>query len=314
MRKLGRLLGIVMVLGVCLTAESGADQSETQLCATDSLGRRVCISQAPSRIISLAPSLTEMVFMLGAGERLVGRTSICNQPPEARSVEEVGPYMHPNMERIISLRPDLVLAPRMGLQKVVADQLTDLGIPVFVDDSGDLDAIIDLVMRLGSLLDCKEQAERIVSEARQHRAALVRRLAAVKGRPSLLFVVGLRPLVVASGKSFLGALIREAGGVNIAEGAPRPFSRFSLEEVIRQDPDIIIVLNKECQGEQCLRAWRRYPALKAVQKDAIHIVDADLMTRPTPNLVHALDLLIEILHTGAPVTGNAKAFTYPSQR
>jgi iron complex transport system substrate-binding protein len=312
--KAAGLLGSIVIVWLCLVGQSCADQSGSQRCVTDSLGRHICIPRAPSRIISLAPSLTEIVFMLGAGQHLVGRTTLCNRPPEARAIEEVGAYMHPNVERIISLRPDLVLAPRMGLEKVVVDQLTDLGIPVFVDDSSDLDAIVDLVLRLGTLLDRRQQAERIARAARQHRTALARRLTAATVRPSVLFVVGLRPLVVASGKSFLGALIREAGGSNIAEDAPRPFPRFSLEEVIRRDPDVIIVLNKECRGKECLRKWLRYPSLKAVQRKAIHVVDADLMTRPTPNLVNALDLLFKILHPGEPIASHARAFPSQSQR
>ncbi|MGO9572490.1 MAG: ABC transporter substrate-binding protein [Desulfomonilaceae bacterium] len=266
------------------------------------MSRQVCISAFPKRVISLAPSLTEIVFDLGAGHTLVGRTARCNEPPDALKIQDVGAYMNPDLERVIALRPDLVLSPERGIRKEVVDRLTELGILTFVDNSETLDDIVHSVNRLGTILGRESDAETIVQQFQQRRQAVRERVHHAR-KPLILFAVGIRPLVVAGGRSFIGSLIREAGGVNVAEEAAVPYPKFSMEEVARRDPDIITVLNKECRDDECFNEWQKHQDLRAVQRHQIYQLDADLIARPSPRIIDALEQLAAILHSNVFSTG-----------
>jgi iron complex transport system substrate-binding protein len=284
---------LVVVLAILPVPPVKADNVH-KVCVEDDLSRRVCVSAFPKRVISLAPSLTQMVFDLGAGHTLVGRTARCDQPPEALKIREIGAYMSPDLERIIALRPDVVLSPETGMRKEVVDRLTELGIPTFVDSSKTLDDIVHSIDRLGTILGRKSDAISVVQQFQQRRQAVRQRVDHVN-KPLILFAVGIRPLVLAGGRSFIGSLIREAGGVNVAEDAAVPHPKFSMEEVARRDPDIIIVLNKECRDDECFNEWQRHRDLRAVRNKRIYQLDADLIARPSPRIMDALEQLAAIL-------------------
>lgn len=279
-----------------------AAEPGSRVCVEDDLSHQVCVSAFPNRVISLAPSFTEIVFDLGAGNKLVGRTARCNEPPEALKVPDIGAYMNPDLERIIALRPDLVLSPERGIRKEVVVRLTGLGIPTFVDDSETLDAIVHSVKRLGTILGREAEAETAVEQFQKRRQA-VREQVLNADKPLVLFVVGIRPLVLAGGRSFIGSLIREAGGINVAEESTVPHPKFSMEEVVRRDPEVIIVLNKECRDDECFNEWQKHQDLRAVQRHRVYQIDADLIARPAPRIITALEQLAAILHPNVFSTG-----------
>jgi iron complex transport system substrate-binding protein len=291
------MCGLVLTF-TFLPAIADAPHSASLLGSKDDLSRQECVTHLPQRVISLAPSLTEIMFDLGAGHTLVGRTARCDEPPEALNVKDVGEYLSPDLERIMSLRPDLVLAPETGMRKEVVARLAGLGVPVFVDASHTLDDIVSSVKRLGLILGRDAEAKAVLTRFRQRRQAVAERVAHT-ARPVTLLAVGIRPLVVAGGKSFIGSLIREAGGVNVAEHAAIPFPKFSMEQVLRHDPDLIIVLNKECRGQECADRWHMHQELKAVKRKLIYELDADLIARPCPRIIDALERLAALLHPEA---------------
>lgn len=290
-------IALTVIVPFCLLVftETLHSTANGMVCVKDDLGRDVRLSVSAKRVVSLAPSLTETVFALGAGTSLVGRTARCNFPREALCVQEIGSYLNPDPERILSLNPDLVLASRAGLRDELVQRLALLGIPVFIDDSGSLDDICALVRRLGVLLGKDVQADHLVRGFEKRRQEIRKKITDTRS-PSVLFAVGVRPLVVAGGKSFLGALVREAGGLNIAEKETSPFPRFSIEEVIKTDPDFILILDKECRDKECLDHLKRYPSLTAVHKFRVYSMDADLMARPTPRILDGLEMMVSILH------------------
>lgn len=295
MRLIPALLVLTAAAGVF--GEPAAEAAGPQ-CVSDDLSRRVCITSPPERVVSLAPSMTEMVFAMGAGTVLVGRTERCNRPAEARKVGIVGAYMRPDLERVIAARPDLVLTTSRSARKEFVYRLEELGMPVFVSNSGDLDDISSLVTRLGKLLSRTEAARTIV-EAFERDRRIISELVIKRREPTVLLVVGMHPLVVAGGKSFVGSLIREAGGLNIAESASSAYPKLSMEEVIRKDPDLILFFNKECPDEQTfLQRWSRFPSLRAVRHRRVHALDADLMARPTPDIARGLAQLVRIFNPG----------------
>lgn len=299
---LSRICGLV-VSAIVLTLPAAAEPA-SKVCVEDDLSRQVCVPAFPERLISLAPSLTEIVFDLGAGHTLVGRTTRCNEPPEALKIQDIGAYMNPDLERIIAVRPDLVLSPEAGMRKEVVDRLTELGIPAFVDNSNTLDEIVHTMNRLGTILGREADAKTVVLQFQQRRQAVRERVDHV-GKPLILFAVGIRPLVLAGGRSFIGSLIREAGGVNVAEEATVPHPKFSMEEVARRDPDIIIVLNKECRDNECFNEWQRHQALRAVRHNQIYQLDADLIARPSARIMDALEQLAAIFHPNILGSGSS---------
>ncbi len=195
----------------------------------------------------------------------------------------------------MALRPDLVLLPEAGMRKEIVSRLAELGIPTFVDSSNSLDRIVLTVNRIGTILGRESEAQAVVRQFQQRRQAVRERVALV-AKPLIVVAIGLRPLVLAGGRSFIGSLIREAGGANIAEEAPVPYPRFSMEEVSRRDPDIIVVLNKECRDDECVAAWHAHQDLQAVRNGRIYQLDADLVARPSPRIMDAFAQLAAILH------------------
>ena len=141
-----------------------------------------------------------------------------------------------------------------------------------------------------------EQAKRLVNKLQIKRSHLHSILNVVE-KPTVLFAVGVKPLFAVGGKSFMGALLREAQSVNIAEGVPIPYPKFSMDEVFRRDPDIILVLMKDCSStESCLGTWMRYPSLNAVKNGRLYQVDADIVARPGPRVIEGLEKLLGFLH------------------
>jgi iron complex transport system substrate-binding protein len=283
------------VLFTIFTSFEVFGSSSAEVCVADDLHRQVCVKKTPGRTVSFAPSLTEVVFALNAGDLLVGRTRRCNYPEAALKVREIGAYMRPDLERVIGLRPDLVITTKDGARAEAIERLADLGVPVFIDDSRSLDDVCHMVARLGRLLSREAEAFRIIGDIQQRRRKISARLGTAN-RPSVLLAVGTRPLVVAGGESFIGALIREAGGANVAEYVNFPFPRLSMEEVITKDPEIILVLDKECRGTECSEEWRRHHLLKAVKSNRIYALDADVMARCSPRIIEALEQLARLFH------------------
>lgn len=295
------ILSLCFVLTALACAYGVVEVNADQLiCVRDSTGANVCVKNIPQRVVSLAPSLSELMFDLNAGSRLAGRTTRCNFPEEAKRVTDVGPYMAPDFEKLLKVKPDLVLATRNGMRSELIQRIKGLGIPVYVDDSSNIDEIELLITKVGSLLGQDEKAKELNSGIEQRRKNLRKMLAGLD-RPSVIFVVGINPLIVASSSSFLNSLISEAGGANVVNDLKIQFPKFSMEEVIRLDPDVIFMLDKECHGVECLDYWKNYGFLKAIKSSRVYEVDSDLVSRPGARIIDALEALTGHLHPVAAI-------------
>lgn len=248
----------------------------------------------PQRIISLGPAITEELYILGAEDRLIGCTVYCQRPPEAKKKEKVGTAIEVNLEKIIALRPDLVLATSLT-DRGAKEKLKNLGIKtVTFPAAKDFSEICGQFLELGRLVGKEEQAAEIAAVAR-NRVDSIRKKIKDFEQPKVFIQVGAKPLVTATGDTFINDFIESAGGINIAKGVRSGL--YSREEVVRQNPDIIIIVTMGIAGEEEKKTWAKYKTLNAVKNDRIYIIDSYRLCSPTPvSFAETLEGISCILH------------------
>lgn len=262
----------------------------------DDAGRRVYLAKAPSRIISLAPSVTEMLFAIGAGAQVVGVTQFCDFPAEATQKAKVG-YVNPNLESLVALEPDLIVAPQEFLKPDLIGKLEQLKIPVFILADRTVEDVFAHIQTLGRMLDRSTEATALGMDLRQHIARIKARTQnAVPVR--VLYVLNSEPLITVGPGSFIDQLIGLAGGVNVAAKSATAYPRLSMEVVLQENPDILIFPTGEAEGisasEQ--QSWGKWATLAAVKRNNLRQIPADLLNRPGPRIGKALELLADLLH------------------
>jgi iron complex transport system substrate-binding protein len=264
---------------------------------TDQLGRQVNVPAAPQRLVTMAASLTEMVFAVGLGSRLVGVEQFSDYPPAAGALPKVGSYKMPDLERIVALQPDLCLAIKDGNPPHVLERLRGLGIPVYVVDPRNLPGVIATIDEIGHLLGAGDQA-RELGAALNRRYQRIKDLAAqVAHRPRVFFQIGISPIVSAGSHTFLDELIATAGGLNLAAGQV-PYPRFSQEQILALQPEVIIITSMARGGafEQVKAGWERWETMPAARHHRIFLIDSDLVDRPAPRLLDGLEMLFRLIH------------------
>ncbi|MEJ5365107.1 MAG: cobalamin-binding protein [Desulfosoma sp.] len=279
---------------VFFPASAVSAQSRT---VTDPVGRTVRIPEDPRRVITLAPSLTEMVFALGAGHRVIGVSRYSNFPPEVQDLPKVGSYVQPDVEKIVALAPDLCLAVKDGNPREAVEKLEQLGIPVYAVNPKNLKEVMETLIALGEVLQAREEAQKVTARMERRLEEVDGRLRGVARRPRVFFQIGVTPIVSVGTDTFAHELIHRAGGVNVAEG-PEPYPRFSVEQVLALRPDVIVVssMEREQVFETVRTEWMRWRGIPAVAAGRIHLVPSDLFDRPGPRLADGLELLARILH------------------
>lgn len=248
---------------------------------TDDLGRSVRFASVPKRIVSLAPSLTETVFAVGADSLLVGVTSLCNYPPRADDLPEVGDLLHPDVERILALDPDLVLISVEGNTHAVFEQLNRVGLQLFVSNPRTLDGICKSVRDIGGITGRDSVARRVVDSL--HAVADTLRSQQTAQPPSLLMLVGTQPIMAAGGGSFLDEIIALGGAKNAAKATPGNYPVLNREEVLRMNPDMLLYPDDmHLNMRDLLQRFPEWRRLSAVSGKRLHPVDADIFLRPGP--------------------------------
>jgi iron complex transport system substrate-binding protein len=288
-------------LCLLLTTVWPTSTSAFPITVTDTLGRRETIRRPPQRIVSLAPSHTEQLFAIGAGDKVVGVTIYDNYPPQVQHLERVGGYVAKSisMEKIISLRPDLVLS-RGEIQQGVIEALEQVGVPVVAIEPGNFDEVYAALELLGRLTDCESQAAQVVA-AMQRRVTRIRdRVAGIPPaqRVTVFYKAYDEPLITAGPSTFIGHMIAMAGGINIFADRRESYPQVSAEEVLRRNPSVILGpasrslrLSPERIGQH--PGWRY---LTAVKNHRMHLLDDDLVSRPGPRLAEALEAVAKALY------------------
>ncbi|MBC8316474.1 MAG: cobalamin-binding protein [Desulfobulbaceae bacterium] len=273
----------------------------------DQVGRSVNVPEEPRRIVSLMPSVTEMVYDLGAGDLLVGATLYATFPPEALSLPRVGSYNHLDVEKIVRLQPDLCLAVRDGNPIHIVDKLVALGVPVFVLDPRTLEEIKESVFLLGRALGMEKNAAIIAVDMDRRLAAIDNTVKLARFSPKVFFQIDAAPIISAGSNTFIDRLIVRAGGINMASG-PKPYPRFSWEDILKMQPELVIIASMAGghTTEELKAGWEKWPQIPAVKNNRLYVVDADLFDRPIPRLIDGLERLLEILHPELKSTAISK--------
>jgi iron complex transport system substrate-binding protein len=262
----------------------------------DDAGRRMYFAKPPARIVSLAPSITEMLFAMEAGEQLVGVTDFCDYPPEALTKPKVG-YSNPNLESLVALQPDLVVAPHDFLKPDVIVKLEQLKIPVFILADKNVEGIFVHIQTLGRIVGHSAKADTVAMQLRHQVAAIQQR---VQGMVPvrMLYVLNSQPLITVGPGSFIDQLIGMAGGVNIAAKSVTPYPRLSMESVLQEDPEVLVFPVGKAEGisESEQQTWRQWSTMTAVKRSRLHQISADWLNRPGPRIAQGLESLAAILH------------------
>ena len=252
--------------------------------------------EPPRRVVSLNPSLTATALALGAGAQLVGVDEWSSkQQPEVAELPVVGGLFAPNLESILALEPDLVVWVPSAQQRDLHARLEALGIDVLVLPNHTLDELLDSIEVLGARLGRAEAARRRVGELRAAFAA-AHTASASRAKPRALLVVQRDPLYVVGGGSYLDAMLRAAGGENVAAQIAEPYPRLSLEWLIAARPEVILDASRS--PEPAARYWAQWPSLPAVATGRVVTIPAEQVTLPGPHLEPGLRILSEALDGG----------------
>lgn len=294
-RAAPRAFRIAVTLAVALSGLAIGPRAEAGE-VTDMLGRRVRVPDHAARIVSLAPSITETVFALGEGDRLVGVTDYCDYPPEATRKPRVGGISTPSFEAILALRPDLVLATSESNYAEHVQRLASLGLAVYVIRPVDFETVLQSIERIGAVIGREAAGRARVASMRRDAEAIVRAVAGAP-RPRVLYVVWPNPLIAPGRGTLISELIQRAGGESITGDEPLPYPRLSLETVVERRPDRIIVgRHGQETVEELLRGWERLGSVGAVREGRVYGVDGDLVHRPGPRMIEALRELARVIH------------------
>jgi iron complex transport system substrate-binding protein len=263
----------------------------------DEVGREVTIPFPPKRIVSLAPNVTEILFSLGLDEEIVGVSVHCNFPRKTSTKVRIGSYIRLDFEKITSLNPDLIIATGAGNTREMVDRLGKLGFSTYVIYPKNFSDILKNVVHMGQVVNREKEARVIVEGLRKRSQRVIERTKNLPP-PKVFIQIGEAPMVTVGQGSFADDLIRLAGGENIAGKEKEVYPRFGMEEILKRSPEVIIISSMNPKGDyqKILQDWNRWKTLSAVRNGRVHIIDSDLIDRPSPRIIEGLEKLASMLH------------------
>ena len=249
----------------------------------------------PQRIVSLAPSVTESLFALGFGNRIVGVTTYCDYPAEAQKLPKIGGFINPSLEAIAAQRPDLVIGVNDSNHPVKAREMERLGLKVALVSVNSVDDILNSIKSIAYMIGSPEAGEKLVRKIKQQFDEVQKRVASAPRRRTLL-AVGLRPLVAVGGRNFLDELITLAGGENISGNAAQPWLNLPDEYVVAKAPQVIIEAGMGSDRGRVARNWRDLQSIPAVKEHRVYVYPSDKILRPGPRIGEGLGEIARLVH------------------
>jgi iron complex transport system substrate-binding protein len=264
---------------------------------TDAVGREVVIDHAPSRIVPLAPSLTEILYYLGLGDKVVGVTSYSYYPPEALKKPKVGSYIDLNIEKIITLGPDLVIGTKDGNNPGIVDLLEQAKIPTYIVNPRNVVEVIDTIRIIGSLCGVGEKADRL-AQGLKARFDRIKKGVETQKKPLVFLQINLHPIMTVNRNTFHHDIITLAGGINMAADSSISYPRISIEEVINKKPEVLIISSMERGGEfeKARQEWLKWTSIPAARDGKVYLIDSDLIDRPSPRIIDGIEAMAKLIH------------------
>lgn len=301
------ILGLILGVTGCSQREDKAssgnqaagEKTVYPITVADDLGRQVTIKAQPERIVSMAPSNTEILFYLGLGSRVVGDTKYCDYPEAAKSVEKIGGFKDPSLEKIVSLKPDLVLATGMHAQMIKS--LEDAGLTVMVLDRKNVQAIVDSMQLIAKVAGVGDQVAGLTKDLQARVDAITQKTAAIPDnqKPTVYYELWYEPLMSVGKETLIGQVITLAGGQNIAADSQGDYPQLSEEIIIARNPQIM--LNSYGHDAKIvtpaeIAARKGWSDLAFVKSGQIHTVESDCLTIAGPRIVDGLEQVAKYLH------------------
>ncbi len=274
--------------------QKDAAPSAEKLVYTDGIGRRVEIPARPERIISLAPDITETLYLLGAEDRIIGNTTQCHWPEAANHKPKIGDLLNPNYEVILAARPDLIIASTAGNDQSSVMKLTRLGLPVYVAAPRSVSKIMESVENIARITDCADEGRRLAAGMRE-RLNRIRSLTGGKRPVRAFFITWFDPLLAPGKATFENDVLRLVGVASITADIPQFYPRYSLEQVLVNDPDVILKATHEGNPFPDLKALPGWRDLRAVRQNRIYVV-SEFLQHPSPLFVDGVEDLARQLH------------------
>lgn len=268
--------------------------SQAAITVKDGGGATVTLEKPAQRVVTLAPHATELVYAAGAGERIVGASDYSDYPPAAKAIPRVGGSRQIDTERLLALRPDLIVVWQGGNAERQLEPLRRLGVPIYQSEPKSLDDIADELERLGRLTGAEASARPAAAALRARLAALAERY---RGRApvTVFYQVWDQPLYTLNGRQIVSDAIRLCGGVNVFADLPALAPAVSVEAVLEKNPEVIVRGGQGGEAAPGLAMWQRTPALLAAQRGNLYTVNSDLMTRAGPRMVDGAEALCALL-------------------
>lgn len=274
-----------------LTMAAAANAAVT---VVDDTGARVTLAQPAQRVISMAPHATELLFAAGGGKRIVGTMNWSDYPPEAKTIPQIGSNSEIDIERVVALKPDLIVVWQSGNTARQLEQLARLGIPVFRSEPRKLEQVASSIERFGTLLGTDKQARAAAGDYRAQIGRLSARYA--HAAPVRVFYqVWDRPIYTLNDNQIVSDMIRTCGGRNVFGSLPVIAPEVSLEAVLARDPEAIISGDEHAPGDRGINIWKPYKAMAAVRRGNLFTLDGELLTRPGPRTAQGAAKLCGLL-------------------
>lgn len=294
------LLFVLLTITACSgrMPPAGSETKSQTRQVFDETGRGITLPVKIERIVSLAPNLTEIVYAVGAGDRLVGNTEYCDYPAQAKSVAKIGDTMHPSVERIIALKPQIVLVSTASQLEAFTKQLGQQHIAVYITNPGSLDEIFHSITVLGELFGRSEQAALIATDLRKRADAVEAKIS--RSKPvSVFYQVSGEPLYTIGRDAYLTDLLRRAGGASVTANVPGAFPRYSDESALAARPEAIILPTGGAMGAANSTVAGPLRNSPAALNNRIFKINDDHLSRPGPRLIDGLEALARALHPEA---------------
>jgi iron complex transport system substrate-binding protein len=295
LRLCGKLFVLFLICCFALTACKSGNQAASadvkMRDIADDLGRQIKIPERVERVVSLAPNLTENIFAVGAGDRLVGVTTFCNYPEEAQKIQKVGDTISPNVETIIALKPQIVFVSTASQLETFMKTLEAQGIPVFVTNPKDLNGVLANLRQLGEIFGTVERTTILLNELQERIVAVDEE---VRDKPKVKTFVQFsnEPLFTIGKESFVTEIVERAGGTSVTNAVATAYPKISKETALALNPEAII-LSDSPDNLAPNDVFKNSPAVK---NKKVFKVSADILSRPSPRIVDALEQIAENLH------------------